>query len=581
MPETITAQEIKSELNELLLTWCDALTKLQIDMPQPELNGGILCPACGMIHGRCIEAVYPLMRAADFTGDNRYPDAAKALFAWGENVVCSDGGAKNDIKSEWKGITVFSAAALHDALRYHGHLLDKDEKAKWETRLRLMGDWLLDNIKIGSKAYINYYAGAACADALIGKYFGDDALIERAEELAGYCFSHISENGLLYGEGMPHDAMTKKGCRAIDFCYDAEESLPCLYRYAETVQDKKAAEKCAEAFRAILEWMLPDGAWDNSFGTRSFKWSYWGSRTTDGCLDALFALGQDDTVFSEAALRNLDLLKRCTHDSLLVGGPDYAKKGEKTCVHHTFCHSKTIAAALDGNAFSGFERCPLPAEKADGVRHYPELDAYRINKGSLIADVTGYDAKYKQGGHVSGGAVSLLWHDGTGPVIAAGMAEHSIFEPFNQQLPTDPGYDRCVCPRIEIISDGRLYAQHFDYNADISTAENDGKTEISVTAVLCSVDAQPLKEDGKCLLKYIISNDCLRIEGQVSPKICENARFILPLIEASAAVDVIKGWSAGKPEKIFSLAPGFICDEYTVIPDKFGKFALILTFTQH
>lgn len=578
MPERITTQAIKNELNELLLTWCDALTRLQIDLPQPELNGGILCPACGMIHGRCIEAVYPLMRAAESTGEKKYLAAAKALFAWGENVICSDGGARNDIKSEWKGITAFSAIALHDALLYHGHLLDEDERSKWETRLRRMGEWLMDNIFIGSKAYINYYAAAACADALIGKYFGDEKSTERAGELAGYCFSHISENGILYGEGMPHDAITEKGCRAVDICYDAEESLPCLYRYAKTLNDEGIAEKCAEAFHAILEWMLPDGAWDNSFGTRSFKWSYWGSRTTDGCLDALFALGQYDTVFSEAALRNLDLLKRCTHDGLLNGGPDYAKNGEKTCVHHTFCHSKTIAATLDSNAFSGFERLPLSAETVDGIRSYPELNTYRIQKGDLIADVTGYDAKYKQGGHVSGGAISLLWHKKKGPVIAAGMAEYSLFEPFNQQLPTGSSFNRCVCPRIETISETRLYAQHFDYKAAISPEEKDGNIMIQVSAELCTIDSRYLKENGKCRMKYVFSGDGLRIDGQVSPKIAENARFVLPIIEGSADLKILKGCSAGKPEKIFGLAPGFICDEYLVKPLENGEFSVTIDF---
>jgi hypothetical protein len=27
-----------------------------------------------------------------------------------------------------------------------------------------------------------------------------------------------------------------------------------------------------------LEFMLHDGAWDNSWGTRNFKWTYWGNR---------------------------------------------------------------------------------------------------------------------------------------------------------------------------------------------------------------------------------------------------------------------------------------------------------------
>ena len=26
-----------------------------------------------------------------------------------------------------------------------------------------------------------------------------------------------------------------------------------------------------------------DGGWDNSFGTRNNKWTYWGNRTSDGC----------------------------------------------------------------------------------------------------------------------------------------------------------------------------------------------------------------------------------------------------------------------------------------------------------
>ena len=30
-----------------------------------------------------------------------------------------------------------------------------------------------------------------------------------------------------------------------------------------------------------LEFMLPDGAWDNSWGTRSFKWTYWGVKSSN------------------------------------------------------------------------------------------------------------------------------------------------------------------------------------------------------------------------------------------------------------------------------------------------------------
>ena len=93
--------------------------------------------------------------------------------------------------------------------------------------------------------------------------------------------------------------------------------------------------------------MLPDGGWDNSIGTRNFKWTYWGGRTSDGCQAALNHLGKDDVAFAESALRNLELYKACTHQGLLMGGPHYARHGEEPCIHHTFCHAKVLAEALD------------------------------------------------------------------------------------------------------------------------------------------------------------------------------------------------------------------------------------------
>ena len=49
----------------LMKTWCDALVAHQVtEMPGTGIHGGIMCPACSRIHGRCGDAVYPLMRMA-------------------------------------------------------------------------------------------------------------------------------------------------------------------------------------------------------------------------------------------------------------------------------------------------------------------------------------------------------------------------------------------------------------------------------------------------------------------------------------------------------------------------------------
>ena len=102
----------------LLEEWCDGLLRLQVSHKKlPGLYGGILCPACARIHGRCFDAVYPLMHMAARTGQDRYLDAAVALMQWSDNVSHSDGSYCNEVGGvPWKGITVFGATAVADAL---------------------------------------------------------------------------------------------------------------------------------------------------------------------------------------------------------------------------------------------------------------------------------------------------------------------------------------------------------------------------------------------------------------------------------------------------------------------------------
>ena len=64
-----SAAGTEKRILSLLENWGDALTGLQIDMPErEELDGAILCPACKTIHGRCHEAVYPLLTLYERTG---------------------------------------------------------------------------------------------------------------------------------------------------------------------------------------------------------------------------------------------------------------------------------------------------------------------------------------------------------------------------------------------------------------------------------------------------------------------------------------------------------------------------------
>ena len=170
---------------DLLKQWCDELIKLQLrGIGSKAVDGAIICPACQIIHGRCHDALYPMLYLADKTGEAKYLEAARALFDWSESLVTDDGGLYNDAQSPWQGITVFSANELCMALKYHGHMLAEDEKKRWENRLRGYGEWLYNVLLPEFGAVINYDANCAGAMALLGEYFDDDRYRERARFMA-------------------------------------------------------------------------------------------------------------------------------------------------------------------------------------------------------------------------------------------------------------------------------------------------------------------------------------------------------------------------------------------------------------
>lgn len=72
----------------LLKSWCDKLISFQItEIKDKNFYGGILCPACSMIHGRIGDAVYPFTLMYDKTGDKKYLEAAKMVIDWSEHNV--------------------------------------------------------------------------------------------------------------------------------------------------------------------------------------------------------------------------------------------------------------------------------------------------------------------------------------------------------------------------------------------------------------------------------------------------------------------------------------------------------------
>jgi len=335
---------------QILQSWCDGLLAHQSTNPDPALRGSLLCPACAIIHGRCGDAVYPLLRVAHTTGKAKYLEAALLVHEWSEQQVSrADGSWINDVTlSAWKGITVFHSIALAEALHHHGAILDTATRQRWTDRLARAAKFLDTFITIET-GNINYPVTSSHCFALCAQVLGDQHYNDRARQLAHASLEHFTPNNLLFGEGHPQTASTPKHCRPVDLGYNVEESLPALAQYALLTNDQPVLEKTIAALRTHMEFMLPDGAWDNSWGSRNYKWSYWGSRTSDGCHPAYVLLAQHESKFLEVAHRNLELMAACTHNNVLYGGPDYHAHGDQPCIHHTFTHAKSLATVLDSN----------------------------------------------------------------------------------------------------------------------------------------------------------------------------------------------------------------------------------------
>ena len=591
LPHAVAGDKMRAEGNfspeifSLLRDWMDALIRLQFDDPaRPEEYGAFRCPACGIIHGRGGDAVLPLLTMADQTGESRYLDAALRAVAWTKNVSQSDGSWTNDLDPKsWKGTTAFAAIALAEALEWHGKILNESTRAAWRDRLKQAGDFISANFKPGY-GNINYPMTGAYALTLLGKMLDEKSFAQRGRELAQQTLAYFTpQNHFLFGEGHPAEQRSPKGCYPIDLGYNVEESLPNLVNYALLADDHDALELAVISLKTHLKFMLPDGAWDNSWGTRSFKWTYWGSRTSDGCQAAFMRLAKHDPVFLSAAMRNVGQFRDCTHDGLLYGGPHYFSHGVKPCVHHTFTHAKALAGALHYG--SELEKNsplpPLPRASSQGVETFSEIDVTLAALGPWRATFSGYDWFYKRGLFATtGGAPGILWHEKLGAVLSGSLDQYVRVEQTNMQLaPDDEDFPLTV--RVEQrTAEGGWFTNLHDGAAKIQNTSADGKLSFLVATRLLSAD-QKNPANGPCRFEiiYAMEPGKFSIVARALDETAGEWSLVIPVITKSnetakpaasnrweinraggrlmimsdAAIDRIPS----KRERIFNLVPGF------------------------
>lgn len=479
----------QQEMFSLLHQWCEGLLSRQIQHEDSLLDGGILCPACVLMHGRTPDAIYPFLYVASRTGDTRFVEASKRLLLWGRRTVrLADGSWNNEVNMyTWRGITVFGLITLGESLRDFSYLLDQPTRRQWMESLKEQADFIASYIQPGV-GNINYSATACYALALAGEVSGEEQYIGRAKELASLVSSYFTEcDSLYYGEGVYPYVKSAKGLWPVDLGYNVEETLPNLLFYADWAKDEKLKTSILTSIYRQLEFMLPDGAWDNSWGTRNFKWSYWGSRTSDGVVSLCSILGQEDSLFATVGYRNVELLKQCTHQGLLYGGMHYRSAGYPACIHHTFEHAKGLAVALHRGFGTPEKRQALPREKSYGARYFRDLDSWLVATGDWRATVSGYDVGYKMpGGNCHGGTLSMLWHRELGPILAAAMTHYTVEEPANMQLLRGE-HNYSPTFQVRYHEEGKVYSNAYCKRSEIVRRAVDGGEVLTIITELVDI----------------------------------------------------------------------------------------------
>lgn len=568
-----TSSNFDTLCENLLADWVDGMLAHQINEPNNATHDGALaCPSCEHIHGRCWEAVYPFLRMAKVTGEEKYLAAGIKLFDWSKNVSGSDGRWTNDLNpASWHGTSIFGAIALAEAIHYHGDLLSEEQLAAWKARLNhAAGEYLWKKFTTLNFTNVNYGFTAVHGFDLVGRVLKEQRYLDRSRDLAKGIKDYFTEpNKLLFGEGKPYNHLSARKLLPVDLGYNVEESLNGVTLYALHHEDEELLQLLQKSLEGHLEFMLPDGGWDNSWGTRQFKWTYWGSRTCDGCQPAFAMMAHRNPALGTAAFRNTELLARCTADGLLHGGPHYLSHGVQPCIHHTFAHAKTLAFVQDNKKSLPRvdQSTPLPREKAVGVKNFPEVAVSLAAKGPWRGTVSAYDSIYRTKSepdhilHATGGSLSVLYHERVGLLLAGSMPKYLQVEPLNQQ--ENPDGDFPLTPRIEIKKGNQWFTNLYDLSAHVTHEESDERIRFHVQATLQDLNYQPITDEvSQFDLEYLFEEHQTSITAQTTKGDTAKgqASLILPLISPSG--EKVKQVSATRIE--ITKPNGIVAIESTV-----------------
>lgn len=129
-----------------------------------------------------------------------------------------------------------------------------------------------------------------------------------------------------------------------------------------------------------------------------------------------------------------------------------------------------------------------------------------------------------KGGHASGGALSLLWHENAGTILVASMNRYQLQEAINMQPDKDPR-SMCLTPRFEVDN----FRNVNDLKATVAVTQTSEHITFNTISSLVDEDQSPAPVAG-CETSYTFSKEAVLIHAVTKN---EQASYFLPVVSTN------------------------------------------------
>jgi hypothetical protein len=473
---------------EVLKLLADQLVSTQITDPGDPDYGALVSastnPQPHPRHSRAAEAVYPFAVMYKHTRDEHYRTAAILLGNWLVGIQQDDGAWGEDWPGHdgWNGTTADQLISLAGALALLRPELGGDVAAAWEDAVSKAADFCLE--RFPGTSNINYTPTAAVGLMLAHRAVASPRAIwlEKADSLITHVTAQVNEDNFITGEG-----------KGVDLGYNIAQTIGFIAWYGILTNSPETVDLAASLAKTHLYFMYPNGAIDNSWGTRSFKWNLEsGTKTAPGVHFTFGLLADRDPGIARAARLALDWLENHALDGAnrVVYGPHaYLHANSNPPSNYgTFARAQSIATAVEYGRVAT-ESALIPAERRNWVRYFPTIETAVLRTERVMATLSAYEnnLRYPLETAVRGGSATVVWLEGYGPDGFLQLSSQTVYRRIESRHMPDGIDPLPLTPRIET-SGGPYRTNLFDPGATLEVKKLPATIEAVSTGALRSRD---------------------------------------------------------------------------------------------